>query len=188
MDRELVSAAVRGDPGATEKLLRLLRPVVVRYCARRLGGYDHRISGPEDCAQDVLAAVITALPRYRYPAERFLSFVFGVAAHKIADVYRKRERDRSAPVADFDDGSGECVRVAGERDEIELADHRFAVTWLLERLPRQHREVLTMRVLYDYSAEATATALDMPSAGAVRVAQHRALTTLRQLLAADPVL
>lgn len=187
VDPELLSAAVRGELDARDRLLRLLRPVVFRYCARRLGRSDHRVAGPEDCAQDVLAAVLTALPCYQYSADRFLAFVFGIAAHKIVDSYRKRALDRSAPVADFDEGYGGRIGSTTGCDEIELADHRSTISWLLRHLPRRHREVLTMRVLFGYSAEETATALDMPSAGAVRVAQHRALTTLRQVLTGNPV-
>ncbi|WP_215544491.1 sigma-70 family RNA polymerase sigma factor [Amycolatopsis sp. CA-230715] len=180
MRPELITAAVRGDPGATEGLLRLLHPVVLRYCVRRLGGRDHRATGAEDCTQDVLVAVLAALPRYRYPADRFLSFVFGIAGHKIVDVYRGRAGDRTEPVPDFGEGHGDRGR-----DEIELADQQLTLSWLLGRLPPRHREVLAMRVLFGYSAEETAATLGMPSAGAVRVTQHRALTTLREALAGE---
>lgn len=182
---DLVAAAIRGDPGATEGLVRLLRPVVLRYCVRRLGGRDQRATGAEDCAQDVLVAVLAALPRYRYPADRFLSFVFGIAGHKIVDVYRGKAGDRTEPVADFAEAYGDHSRIGWHCDEIDLADQRFAVSWLLSRLPPRHREVLAMRVLLGYSAEETASALGLPSAGAVRVTQHRALNALRALLATN---
>ncbi|GAA1939536.1 sigma-70 family RNA polymerase sigma factor [Amycolatopsis minnesotensis] len=185
MRPELITAAVRGDPGAADGLLRLLHPVVFRYCARRLGARDHRATGAEDCTQDVLVAVLAALPRYRYPADRFLSFVFGIAGHKIVDIYRRRAGDRTEPVADFGEGYGDRGQIDSRRDGIELADQRLSMSWLLRQLPRRHREVLAMRVLFGYSAEETAAALDMPSAGAVRVTQHRALNTLREALAAD---
>jgi DNA-directed RNA polymerase specialized sigma24 family protein len=40
-------------------------------------------------------------------------------------------------------------------------------------------------VIFGYSAQETAEALNMPSADAVRVTQHRALAALRRRLAAD---
>jgi RNA polymerase sigma-70 factor (ECF subfamily) len=47
-------------------------------------------------------------------------------------------------------------------------------------LPGHHRELLVLRVLTGLSAEETGAALGM-SAGAVRVAQHRALARLRSI-------
>ena len=58
-------------------------------------------------------------------------------------------------------------------------------TALLERLPHNLRELLVLRVAVGLSAEETGRALGM-TPGAVRVAQHRALTKLRAY-AADEV-
>jgi RNA polymerase sigma-70 factor (ECF subfamily) len=54
---------------------------------------------------------------------------------------------------------------------------------LLDGLPEKLREVLLLRVATGLTAEATGRTLGM-SPGAVRVAQHRALTRLRELAAA----
>ena len=59
-----------------------------------------------------------------------------------------------------------------------------SMTDLMDSLPSQQREILTLRVGVGLSAEETAEALGM-TAGAVRVAQHRALAKLRRLLATD---
>jgi RNA polymerase sigma-70 factor (ECF subfamily) len=55
---------------------------------------------------------------------------------------------------------------------------------MLSGLPSQQREILTLRVAVGLSAEETAVALGM-TAGAVRVAQHRALAKLRRVIEAD---
>jgi RNA polymerase sigma-70 factor, ECF subfamily len=52
----------------------------------------------------------------------------------------------------------------------------------MRRLPGQQREILTLRVAVGMSTDETAAALGM-STGAVRVAQHRALTRLRAMIA-----
>jgi RNA polymerase sigma-70 factor (ECF subfamily) len=54
---------------------------------------------------------------------------------------------------------------------------------LIRTLPTQQQEILTLRVAVGMSTDETAAALGM-TAGAIRVAQHRALTRLRGLLAA----
>jgi RNA polymerase sigma-70 factor (ECF subfamily) len=51
---------------------------------------------------------------------------------------------------------------------------------LLTRLPEHQRELVLLRVVAGLSAEETGNVLGM-SAGAVRVAQHRALTRLRAM-------
>ena len=50
----------------------------------------------------------------------------------------------------------------------------------MQQLPDHQRELLTLRVAVGLSAEETATSLGM-TAGAVRVAQHRALARLREM-------
>ena len=52
---------------------------------------------------------------------------------------------------------------------------------LLARLPVNQRQLLVLRLLTGLSAEETGHALGM-SAGAVRVAQHRALARLRAMV------
>ena len=50
--------------------------------------------------------------------------------------------------------------------------------WTMATLPEKQREILVLRLIVGLSADETAVAVDS-TAGAVRVAQHRALTKLR---------
>ncbi|WP_425483551.1 sigma-70 family RNA polymerase sigma factor [Flexivirga aerilata] len=76
----------------------------------------------------------------------------------------------------------DAVDEAPGPEDLALSGERSGRVWaLLDRLSPQHREILTLRVAVGLSAEETADALQM-SAGAVRVAQHRALARLRTLL------
>lgn len=126
-------------------------------------------------------AVLTALPTYRRQGRPFLAFVYTIAGNKVADAHRSGARTRSHPVADVPE------TVSTERDPEERAldaDFSARMGELLEELPAQQREILMLRVGAGLSAEETAVALDM-SAGAVRVAQHRALAKLRKILDGD---
>ncbi|MEV8611154.1 sigma-70 family RNA polymerase sigma factor [Amycolatopsis sp. NPDC051373] len=178
-DSRLVAAAVAGDRAAVAELVKFLRPFVLRYCRGRLGmrGAD---GGAEDCAQEVLLAVLVELPRYRYETDSFLPFVFGIAGHKVADEFRRRSRNRADPVADAGDEDSPGP------DEFAQTDSRLQIEELLGHLPPEQRELLTLRVVLGYSAEETAAALGLPSAVAVRVSQHRALTKLRRLMHNGP--
>ncbi|WP_410650693.1 sigma-70 family RNA polymerase sigma factor [Amycolatopsis sp. cmx-4-54] len=183
-DGELIRAAISGDRLAVGNLLALLRPIVFRYCAGRLGVVTRGISGAEDCAQEVLMAVLVALPRYSYQDNSFLPYVFGIASHKVADVRRNLARDPSAPVPDPEPEPNGPWNPTFE--EVEKADRARRLSRLFEVLSAKQRDVLVLRVIHGYSAEETAGALGMTSAGAVRVTQHRALNELRRVLRENP--
>lgn len=124
-------------------------------------------------------AVLNALPSYRREGRPFLAFVYGIASNKIVDAHRAAGRSRSNPVAEFPD-----VVSSDPNPEQVVVDAAVAARMheLLKELPANQREILIMRVGAGMSAEETAQALGT-SPGAVRVAQHRALTKLRQLVA-----
>ncbi len=182
LDPALVRSAVQGNRAAVAGLLRALRPLVFRYCLGRLRTWQDGSSDAEDCAQDVLLAIVRALPGYRHEAEGFVPFVFGIAAHKVADFHRRRARDRTSPVAEPPPARGD-----GADPTSEEAERAAALDWssgLLDTLPPRQREILVLRIILGMTAEETAAAVGLASAGAVRVAQHRALATLRRSLLA----
>ena len=177
---ELLAAAIQGDQGATARLFVTLEPMIIRYCRGRLG--HHRfLTTPDDVAQDALLAILTALPRYQIkPGGSFLAFAFGIAAHKVADARRAAARTRIDPVAVPPD---QPLPVDNPPEQHALATEQAAeLRQLLRILPAYQRAVLTLRIVVGLSADDTANALGM-TAGAVRVAQHRALQRLRRQLA-----
>lgn len=94
---DVVAAAVRGDRDALSEVLSAIRPVVVRYCRARVGTAERSGLSADDVAQEVCLAVIAALPRYQDQGRPFLAFVYGIAAHKVADAHRAMARDKSDP-------------------------------------------------------------------------------------------
>jgi RNA polymerase sigma-70 factor (ECF subfamily) len=178
--RDLVALASTGDAGAAEALLRQLRPLIFRYCRGRLGRVPGADFAADDAAQEVLLAVLSALPRYRDEGRPFEAFVFGIAAHKVADVQRANHR-LAIPTADLPDGAD--LSLGPEEHAVRAGDAQ-RVRGLLDRLPQNLRELLLLRIAVGLSAEETGRALGM-TPGAVRVAQHRALSRLRVYLAEE---
>ncbi|GAA2289603.1 sigma-70 family RNA polymerase sigma factor [Actinomadura luteofluorescens] len=174
--RELTHLAVQGDPGAIEVLIAEVRPMIVRYCRARLGRVSGQYHIADDVAQEVCIAVLSALPRYRDMGRPFASFVFGIAAHKIADALRSAVR-AAVPTEDLPDGPDD--RPGPEETVVRYIEAQRARD-LLTRLPEHQRELVLLRVVAGLSAEETGNVLGM-SAGAVRVAQHRALARLRAM-------
>ena len=123
-------------------------------------------------------AVLGALSRYGDEPESFLPFVYGIAAHKVADHYRRAGRDRSDPAADVPDGVDTS---ASPEQQIMAADLRERLEQLLVTLPPRQREILVLRLIVGLSAQETATAVGLTPT-AVRVTQHRALAKLRGAL------
>jgi len=172
--RTLVGRATEGDAAAAEALLTHLRPLVVRYCRGRLGRAPAADFAADDAAQEVLLAVLNALPRYRDEGRPFEAFVFGIAAHKVADLQRSAFRT-AIPTEVLPDSTD--LGMTPEERAIQSDDTQLAHS-LLDRLPQNLRELLLLRVAVGLSAEETGRALGM-TPGAVRVAQHRALSRLR---------
>ena len=174
----LVRAAIAGDSGARDRLLAEVHPLALGYCRGRLGRWETVIGSADDVAQEVCLAVVAAMRTYVISGRSFRSFVYGIAAHKVADAFRAMRRNRTEAMADVPDSpvlnDGPDQRLLAE----ELADR---LTGLLQRLTPRQRTVLDLRIAVGLSAEETAEVVGS-TPGAVRVTQHRALNRIRDLV------
>ncbi len=174
----VVAEAMAGDRDALGEVLETIRPIVVRYCRARVGLMERSGLSAEDVAQEVCLAAVMALPRYRDRGRPFLAFVYGIAAHKVADAYRAAGRDLAYPT----DSMPEHRSAEPDPEQAALeADSVTRMSELLEILPDKQREILILRVVVGLSAEETAEAVGS-TPGAVRVAQHRALARLKSAI------
>lgn len=177
----LVRRAVEGDEQATHDLLAHVHPLALRYCRTRLsrlpGDARHFV---EDLAQEVCVAVLMALPRYRDTGRPFEAFVFAIAAHKVADLQRAAMRHPGSTAVPSDEMPERPDDSLGPEERALLSSDAAWAKKLLANLPENQRELLVLRVAVGLTAEETGQMLGM-SPGAVRVAQHRALSRLRAL-------
>ncbi|WP_431239047.1 sigma-70 family RNA polymerase sigma factor [Mycolicibacterium aichiense] len=175
-----VAEAVAGSRDALREVVETIRPIVVRYIRARLGSTERVGLSADDVAQEVCLAAIQALPRYQDQGRPFLAFVYGIAAHKVADAHRAAARNRSDPT----DVVPERFSLdAGPEQMAMNSDSAARMTKLLEILPEKQREILMLRIVVGLSAEETADAVGS-TPGAVRVAQHRALAKLKNEITA----
>lgn len=176
--RDLAVLAREGDDVATNDLMAAVHQLALRYARARMGRFAAATDAAADVAQEVCIAVLVALPRYTERGLPFEAFVYRIAANKVADARRGAMKgpvptDELPVVEDHSPGP----------EEQALSSDEASRVWeLLATLPDQQRELLTLRVAVGLSAEQTADALGM-TAGAVRVAQHRALGKLRETMA-----
>ena len=92
-ERERILAALEGNRGACEWLIRQYTPAVYRFAYRMLRNEQDA----RDVAQDTLIKVIKNLHRYDVN-RKFSTWVFGIARNTAIDEQRKRKRIAPAPV------------------------------------------------------------------------------------------
>lgn len=171
---ELVPLAQNGDQRALREIIKVIHPVVLRYARARISG--GRTPTAEDVAQEICLAVATSVGKYQDKGKPFMAFVYGIAFNKVTDAHRALSRDKSSPTDEVPDheflgGTPEDAAM------VEAGSNR--VRELLDLLSEKAREIVVLRVFVGLSAEETAE-ITGSTAGAVRVAQHRALATMRK--------
>ena len=172
----LAVAAANGDAQALEKLLALVQPRVRRIVGRML---LHPQDAEEAC-QDALLAVTRHIGRFE-ARSRFTTWLHAIAANSARSTYRSLKR-RSAehPV--------EVPRAVDPRTTSVIAGSRLDLLEALERLGREHPDLVEPLVLRDVNAldyAEIAQHLGLP-VGTVKSRIHRARTFVRPLLRATP--
>ena len=178
IEQEILQRARQADPDATASLLAQLRPGIVRYCRARLGRVGGAYTTADDVAQEVCLALLGAMPRYRDEGRPFAAFVYGIAAHKVADAQRAAARD--ATTAPVDALADRADAAPGPEQQALRTDLARRLSELLDQLPEPQREIILLRVAVGLPADEVGAIVGM-SAPAVRVAQSRALARLRTL-------
>ena len=170
----LVPLAQNGDQRALKEIIKVVHPTVLRYARARISG--GRAPTAEDVAQEICLAVATSVHKYKDTGKPFMAFVYGIAFNKVTDAHRALSRDKSSPTDDVPD-----QEFLGSTPEdaamVEVGSNR--VRELLDLLSEKAREIVVLRIFVGLSAEETAE-ITGSTAGAVRVAQHRALATMRK--------
>jgi RNA polymerase sigma-70 factor (ECF subfamily) len=175
---DLARATVAGNLAARDQLLAEVYALAMRYCRNRLRHQDSVLGSADDVAQEVCLAVVTALRTYVVSGQSFRSFVYGIAAHKVADAYRAIGRDRTDPTAELPEGP---VLHDGPEQRLLTKELTQRLGTMLQPLTARQRNVLILRIAVGLSAEETAKELGS-TPGAVRVTQHRALDRLRAIV------
>ncbi len=176
----LVGRAAAGDTAAFGAIYDEYAPRVRRFLCHQAADPDVA----EELLQRTFMKMIEALPRYRQRGLPFGAWVFRIARNTLIDHHRTSHPavslDAAADMAAVDRLAGDCDPAAAAEREDDRARLRLA----LDALPPDQREVLVLRFFADLSPAETASVMGR-SHGAVRVLQHRALTTLRGNLGRD---
>ncbi len=177
----LVLRAQQGDAEATGQVVSELAPGVLRAVAVLLGRQHPEL---EDLAQEVLLAVVAALPEFRGEST-LLHFAVRIAARKSVTV-RRRTRTVLGWLESFWQGE-HPVRQGPTlpHEHLHGERQRALLRLLLSKLPEVQAEVLLLRVVCGHSIEEISTLTQTPF-NTVRSRLRLAKEALRERIAAEP--
>jgi RNA polymerase sigma-70 factor, ECF subfamily len=166
-----LASAQGGDETAFACLFRDIQPTLLRYL--------HVITPEaEDVAGDTWLQVVKGLPRFHGGEEAFRAWLFTIARHRAVDAGRSRSRRADVPLT-----LTEVAEQPLAPDAAELALEAIStrsVMVLIKSLPRDHAEIIMLRVVAGLEAADVARIVGK-TPGAVRVTAHRALRRLADL-------
>ena len=169
-----MTGAEGGDEGAWEAIYRRAYPKLFAYSRRRVAD-DHEA---DDVVAEVMARAIAGGYRYRPGAAGIDGWLFGICHNVLRERWRGRQRD-----ARWVDVGPSLVPLTEDGPLDRVLDHeeRCRLVQAFGRLEPDERDLLELRVAAGLGAEAVGEVLGM-RAGAVRMAQSRALARLRTFL------
>jgi len=171
-DRRL-AAARRGDEASFTELFRSVQPSLLRYLGT--------MGGPlaEDVAAETWLSVVRGLDRFRGDESGWKAWVFTIARARLVDAQRRAARTPTPVDTDLVlEGCAATDDVVGTVEDMFSTE---AALGLIARLPAQQAEVLMLRFVGGLDVGQTARALGKRP-GAVRVASHRGLKRLAELI------
>lgn len=170
----LMQAAQAGDSAAYVELLREITPRV-RAVVRRQRGFagDAEV---EDLVQDVLLSVHAVRATYD-PTRPFVPWLLAIVRNRLADGARRHARTSAREVS-FDDVT---FAEPEANDLIDETSDAAALHAAVRALPEGQRRAVELLKLEGRSLQ-EAAAISGTSVGALKVATHRAIATLRRTL------
>ncbi|MEO8556519.1 MAG: RNA polymerase sigma factor [Actinomycetota bacterium] len=175
----VLARAQGGDDAAFACLWLDVNPALVRYVRVVLGEVD------EDVAAETWVTVVRGLARFRGDEMAWRGWVFTTARRRAVDEGRRRTRRRTAAVA----SEPNKPRGLGAPDPAQVVleglDTEAALALVAQLAPLQ-AEVIVLRVIAGLDVESVARLVGRRP-GAVRVAAHRGLRRLAQILATEGV-
>ncbi|MEO1233636.1 MAG: RNA polymerase sigma factor [Myxococcota bacterium] len=172
--------AAKGDPAATERLLRAVQSSLVRAVGSVLGGRHHAI---EDVVQESMVKLVRGLPSFRGES-KVLTYATNIAVRTGLDWARKDARTRRLQEAA--ELQQAVMPSQGEGPDRRAAS-RALVLVLLENLSDKQAEALVLRTIFGFTVKEVADVLDTPVEtirSRIRLARHR----LDEALRSDPQL
>jgi len=169
----LLEQVAQGDQNAIAKVLDQYGDLVWSLARRFLGNSPEA----EDAVQDIFIAIWSSAERYKPELASEVTFIATIARRRLID--RLRKNSRTPDSVEFDEGSAtqtpEQVNRITENVEVQN------VVRVLNDMPEQHRQILSLSIYEGYSHSEIADQMDMPL-GTVKTRVRRGLLHIREQL------
>ena len=176
---DLIRRFQRGQPLMFEALFDRYKDYVYRVALYTL----RHVEEAEDATQETFLDVLRVLPDYDVegPA-RFETWLYRVTVNRC----KMRLRRRQFPAEEWDEAEEQLERLPNPHEEppeasVERREREAALWRAVGQLGEEHRQVLLLRYLQDFSYEEIAAALDI-SLGTVKSRLYNAHRQLKELL------
>ena len=172
----LMARAQDGDRDAYRSLLKEIEPYVRSIAGRCFS----RPADAEDVVQDVLLTVHAVRNTYD-PKRPFGPWLVAIANRRIIDRLRRHTRQKAREI-ELSPQHETFAEVPANLDHISA---EIALVGAIDKLPPDQREAIRMLKLNEMSLKEASKASGR-SIAALKVATHRAIKNLRQLLKGEP--
>jgi RNA polymerase sigma-70 factor (ECF subfamily) len=174
----LMARAQQGDSNAYVTLLRAITPRIRQLVRARRGFLGESESVVEDVVQEVLLSVHTVRATYD-PARPLMPWLSAIVRHRLADAGRRHVRQGAHEIG-VDDLDVTFQAPAANSREETFGDPD-ALAQAIQALPPGQRQAVELLKLRELSLK-EASALTGMSIGALKIATHRAIASLRRTL------
>jgi len=138
IERQLASRLIQGDPAAVVELIEQYADDVYRFVYHQVGGLAQ---DAEDIVQETFLAALNGIHRFRGDS-KLRTWLFSIAAHKIADLHR---RARRRPEIVSQDVATLQAEDSHPEQAVEHLEARQRVRQALLRLPPHYRTALVLK-------------------------------------------
>jgi RNA polymerase sigma-70 factor, ECF subfamily len=173
-----IDAAIKGDTVAFGRLFDMYIDAIYKHVYYRVGS----VQDAQDISQQVFVNAFKAIKRFRSTNTPFLGWLMRIAHNLIVDYYRAKK-----PQADLDPE----LEIKDEAEDPPEISERHAIQSVLRKhileLPAAQQQVILLHFIEGFDYPKIAKMIGK-SEGAVRMLQHRGLTSLRHLLGSKETL
>ncbi len=169
--QQALEKARNGDEDAFAFIFEMFSGKIYKYISYKINEPDQA----QDLLQEVFFKAWKGLPKLNLQNLNFNAWLYKIASNTVNDFFRKIYR--SPQTVELDEN------IAGSifTDKPGYTGNAAIISRALDQLPPQYKELLILRFEQDLDTETTAAALGKTNLS-VRVAQHRALSQLRNIL------
>ena len=181
-DFDLVKKASGGDVGAFEELVRKYE----RFVCTTVFSVLHNSEDSFDVSQEVFLKLYHSIGTFKGESS-FSSWLYRIAKNAALDCLRKQKSARLVSLTDDEDGDAATMDLpdtspsADPSDAVILAERKNVLYEAIDELSDEHREIIILRDINDYSYEEIGDMLGIEQ-GTVKSRLFRAREALRKRL------